>query len=78
MPQPVEARHARRREPGAARSRRSPSTSATSGASGRSWLERRPDLDEPEIAAVERPGYRLGPRLIRTARVSVAGPLPAR
>jgi molecular chaperone GrpE len=39
--------------------------------------EQRPDLDEPVIAAVERPGYRLGPRLIRAARVSVAGPLAA-
>ena len=38
--------------------------------------ERRPDLEEPVLAAVERPGYRLGPRLIRAARVSVAGPLP--
>lgn len=35
--------------------------------------ERRPDLAEPVIAAVERPGYRLGPRLIRAARVSVVG-----
>jgi molecular chaperone GrpE len=34
----------------------------------------RPDLDEPVIAAVERAGYRLGPRLIRAARVSVIGP----
>ena len=36
--------------------------------------EPRPDLDEPVVAAVERAGYRLGPRLIRAARVSVAGP----
>lgn len=34
----------------------------------------RPDLDEPVVAAVEQAGYRLGPRLIRAARVSVAGP----
>ena len=39
--------------------------------------ERRPDLEERVLAAVERPGYRLGPRLIRAARVSVAGPLLA-
>ena len=36
--------------------------------------EQRPDLDEPVIAAVERAGYRLGPRLIRAARVLVVGP----
>jgi len=36
--------------------------------------ERRPDLAEPVIGEVERPGYRLGPRLIRAARVSVVGP----
>jgi molecular chaperone GrpE len=36
--------------------------------------EQRPDLDEPVIAAVQRAGYRLGPRLIRAARVSVVGP----
>jgi molecular chaperone GrpE len=37
----------------------------------------RPDLDEPVIAAVERAGFRLGPHLIRAARVSVVGPPPA-
>jgi molecular chaperone GrpE len=36
--------------------------------------EQRLDLDEPVIAAVERAGYRLGPRLIRAVRVSVVGP----
>jgi molecular chaperone GrpE len=36
--------------------------------------EQRSDLDEPMIAVVERSGYRLGPRLIRAARVRVAGP----
>jgi molecular chaperone GrpE len=36
--------------------------------------EQRSDLDEPMIAEVERSGYRLGPRLIRAARVRVAGP----
>jgi molecular chaperone GrpE len=36
--------------------------------------EQRPNLDEQVIAQVERPGYRLGARLIRAARVSVAGP----
>jgi molecular chaperone GrpE len=33
------------------------------------------DLEEPVVAAVERTGYRLGPRLIRAARVTVAGPV---
>jgi molecular chaperone GrpE len=36
--------------------------------------EERSSLDEPVIAAVEQSGYRLGPRLIRTARVAVFGP----
>jgi molecular chaperone GrpE len=36
--------------------------------------EPRPDLDEPVVAAVEQAGYRLGRRLVRAARVSVAGP----
>jgi molecular chaperone GrpE len=35
------------------------------------------DLEETVIATVERSGYRLGPRLIRAARVSVVGPAPA-
>jgi molecular chaperone GrpE len=36
--------------------------------------EQRPVLDEPVIATVERAGFRLGPHLIRAARVSVVGP----
>jgi molecular chaperone GrpE len=39
--------------------------------------EQRPDLDKLLIAAVERSGYRFGPRLIRAAHVSVIGPPPA-
>ena len=34
----------------------------------------RHDLEEPVVAGVERTGYRVGPRLIRAARVTVAGP----
>jgi molecular chaperone GrpE len=36
--------------------------------------EQQSDLDDPMVAAVERSGFRLGPRLIRAARVRVAGP----
>jgi molecular chaperone GrpE len=35
----------------------------------------RRDLEESVVTAVERTGYRIGPHLIRAARVAVAGPL---
>ena len=36
--------------------------------------EDEPEVDEPRVQRIMRPGYRLGPRLLRSAQVVVTGP----
>lgn len=37
-------------------------------------FEVRPGISEPRVTSISRPGYRLGDRVLRPARVAVAGP----